>query len=93
MGLGGEDCLGFQDCSQALLARVVVEDRGVCHDPVSSLVLWPPIQPLFSCSWGGSLYGATGGKSAESKQQTTAAAAAFGFCVFSVFSGGSLSVF
>ena len=36
MGLGGEDCLGFQDGSQALLAGVVVEDRGVCHDALES---------------------------------------------------------
>ena len=90
MGLGGQNCLGFQNGSQTLLAGVVVEDRGVCHPVQSDFVATDSTS--IQLQLGGSLYGATGGKSAESKQQTTAAAA-FGFCVLSVFSGGSLSVF
>ena len=93
MGLGGENCLGFQDGSQTLLAGVVVEDRGVCHDALESDFVATNSTSI-QLQLGGSLYGATGGKCrAESKQQTTSAAAAFGFCVPSVFSGGSLSVF
>ena len=68
MGLGGENCLGFQDGSQTLLAGVVVEDRGVCHDPVQSDFVATDSTSI-QLQQGGSLYGATGGKSAESKQQ------------------------